>query len=299
MKKENETGAKVITFLASCGSDEVDTSELLSAVVEGFKKGDDPEQAYCMVRGTLRELAAEGLVSLRFKHPSARSGVPGSIRIRPRMKNAAARLMERKEAGKAGAGNRGVPRNEVEARYYTFLDLMDKKGKRVKVEREWGRLIATIIYQDIEEDTGFQACVESFINGLIWQSLRRDQGGDGTQAGEDKPELSLQPGLLGQIDAILEADEERNGRWKGGRSRRRQVEEDAPLTELDRDEIQYFIAGLNRLREEGSIQPGRLWQQALGKYFNNLLNTLPVYRACRESFRAGIVFQMHRRKLEA
>jgi len=298
MRTDKETGARVINFLASCGKDEVEMSELLSAVVD-FKKGDDLEQAYGKVRGTLRELAAVGLVSLCGGKQSAPNGVPGAIRIRPRMQKAAAGLMERKDAGKRGAGNRGGPRNEVEARYHTFLDLMDKKGKRVKVEREWGRLVATIIYQDMEEDTGFQACVESFINGLIWQSLRRDQGGDGRQVGEDKPEPTIQPGLRGQIEAILEADEERNGRWKGGRVRRRHMEEDAPLTELDRDEIQYFIAGLNRLREEGSIHPGRLWQQAMGMYFNSLLNRLPVYQACREAFKAGIVFQMHRTKLEA
>ncbi len=299
MKKDNEAGAKVITFLASCGSDEIDTSELLMAVVEGFKKGDDPEQAYCMVRGTLSELAAEGLVSLRFKRPSDRSGVPGSIRIRPRMKKAAERLTERKDGAKSGAGERGVPENQVEARYNAFLDLMDKKGKRVKVAREWSRLVAVIIYRDMEEETGFQACVESFINGLVWQSRRSEQGADGKKAGEDKPEPSIQPGLLGQIDAILEADEERNGRWKAGSARRRKLEGDAPLTELDHDEIQDFISSLNRMREEGSIQPGRLWQQAMGMYFNRLLNTMPVYQACRESFRAGILFQMHRRKMES
>jgi hypothetical protein len=130
------------------------------------------------------------------------------------MQKAAAGLMERKDAGKRGAGNRGAPRNEVEARYHTFLDLMDKKGKRVKVEREWGRLVATIIYQDMEEDTGFQAWRRVFFNGLIWQSLRRDLGGDGRQVGEDKPEPTSSQACGVRSEAIIEADEERNGRWR-------------------------------------------------------------------------------------
>ncbi|MBN1691383.1 MAG: hypothetical protein JW901_10195 [Dehalococcoidia bacterium] len=249
MRKDKETGARVINFLASCGKDEIALSELLSVVVDGFKKGDNLEQAYGVVRGTLRELAAEGLVSLCGKEASARNGVPGAIRIRPRMQKAAAGLMGGESGRKDGdAKGRSAAKNEVEARYYSVIDLMDKKGSRIKLAGEWSCLVASIIYRDMEEETAFDACVHSFINGLIWQAQRQEVAGGDSRRLEEKPKATIQPGLFDQIDNILKEDEERNGRWKCGRARRSMQESDAPLTALDRDQIHEFIAGLNRMR---------------------------------------------------
>ena len=36
----------------------------------------------------------------------------------------------------------------------------------------------------------------------------------------------------------------------------------------------------------------------MSMFFNRLLENVPVYEACREAFRAGIIFQTHRKKLE-
>ena len=93
MKKNIETGAKVITFLASCGKDEVGMEDLFAAVLEGFKRGDDVEEAYSMVQSTLNELVIEDMVSLSEATVSPESAVPGVIRIRPRMRKAAGRFM--------------------------------------------------------------------------------------------------------------------------------------------------------------------------------------------------------------
>ena len=137
MRKNIEIGAKVITFLASCGEDEVEIEDLLAAVIEGFNPGDDIDEAYSMVWATLKELAAEDMVSLSGETVTPASSVPGVIRIRPKMRNTAERLM---------------------------------RGKRpVKVESH------------------------QF----------------------EPAEFRIQPGLLGQIDAILKADEDKNGELKG------------------------------------------------------------------------------------
>jgi len=93
MKKNIETGAKVINFLASCGKDEIQMEDLFAAVLEGFKMGDDVNEAYSMVRGTLNELVIEDMVNLSEDTVSPESSVPGVIRIQPRMRKSAERFM--------------------------------------------------------------------------------------------------------------------------------------------------------------------------------------------------------------
>jgi hypothetical protein len=146
MKKNIETGAKVITFLASCGEDEVEIEDLLGAVIEGFTLGDNVDEAYGMVRSTLKELAAEDMVSLSGETVPLASTVPGVIRIRPKMRKPAERLI------------RGKP--------------------PVKVESHQCELA----------------------------------------------ELQIHPELLGQIEAILKEDEEKNGEIKGWKTRRKNLE---------------------------------------------------------------------------
>jgi len=96
MKKNIETGAKVINYLASCGKDEIGIMDLFEVVVDGFKMGDDVNEAYGMVRGTLQELAIEDMVSLSEETVTTASTVPGVIRIRPKMRKTAERLMRGK-----------------------------------------------------------------------------------------------------------------------------------------------------------------------------------------------------------
>jgi hypothetical protein len=137
MKKNIETGAKVITFLASCGEDEVEIEDLLGAVIEGFNLGDDVDEAYGMVRSTLKELAAEDMVSLSGETVTLASTVPGVIRIRSKMRKPAERLI------------RGKPPVKVESHEY------------------------------------------------------------------EPAETQIRPELLGQVEAILQADEEKNGALMG------------------------------------------------------------------------------------
>jgi len=96
MKKNIETGAKVINYLASCGKDEIQMEDLFAAVLEGFKMGDDMDEAFSMVRGTLKELAREDMVSLSGDGLYPASAVPGVIHIRSKMRKAAERLMQEK-----------------------------------------------------------------------------------------------------------------------------------------------------------------------------------------------------------
>jgi len=96
MKKNIETGAKVINYLASCGEDEVGIEDLFATVVAGFEPGDDIDEAYGMVRSTLKELASEDMVSLSEDTVTPASTVPGVIRIRPKMRKATERLMRGK-----------------------------------------------------------------------------------------------------------------------------------------------------------------------------------------------------------
>jgi len=96
MKKNIETGAKVITFLASCSKDEIQIEDLFVAVIEGFKQGDDIDEAYSMVRATLKALASGDMVSLSEEKVSPASAVPGAIRILSKMRKAAERLMRGK-----------------------------------------------------------------------------------------------------------------------------------------------------------------------------------------------------------
>ena len=155
-----------------------------------------------------------------------------------------------------------------------------------------------MVYSDIVDETGFDACVKMFVNGLIWQK-RREQAGPRNEADgkSSKPEPGIRPELQKLIDEIVKSSEEKNGALKEGRKSRSSAgDADAPLARLERDEMRDFMRSLHDMREE--VQPGRLWRDAVSRFMGELLQNLPVYEACMESFRAGIIWQMNRKKLE-
>jgi hypothetical protein len=156
-----------------------------------------------------------------------------------------------------------------------------------------------MIYSDIEEETGFQACVKAFVNGLVWQRRLEQIGpGSGPADKQETADPRMQPGLLSKIDEIIRADEEKNGALKAGRKgRRAAVEADAPLVRLDRGEIKDYMSCIHNMREE--VQPGRLWRDAVCRFIAEQLQQRPVYEACMESFKAGVIWQMNRKKLES
>ena len=320
MKKNINTGELVINYLASCGKEEVDTLELLKAVAPGCRSGEDMDKAFGSILPVLTNLQSGGLVRLSTEAIPSTGFVPKLIHILPRMKKAADRLMQGEiSGGKAGGSPKGrtetgeKPAAEaaqgshsgrerredvISARFNAFADLFEKKSKLIRIRGEWNRLIASIVYSDIEEETGFRACVKAFVNGLIWQR-RQEQIGPGNEPDgkQTQAEPQIRPELLSLIDEIVQADEEKNGALKGSRKNRRIVgAADAPLVRLDRDEIRDFMRCLHNLRDE--IQPGRLWQDAVSRFLTELLQRLPVYEACMESFRAGVIWQAHRKKLE-
>jgi len=201
------------------------------------------------------------------------------------------------EGGKKRGGSR-LRQDAIEDRYHIFADLFEKKRKLVHIRGEWNRLVASMVYLDIQEETGFDACVKMFVNGLIWQKRREHSGPRNEPAGTPaKPEPGIRPELQRLIDEIVQASEEKNGALKEGRKSRRSAgEADAPLAGLERDEIRDFIRSLHDMRDE--VQPGRLWRDAVSRFMGELLQNLPVFEACMESFRAGIIWQMNRKKLE-
>jgi hypothetical protein len=147
-----------------------------------------------------------------------------------------------------------------------FADLFEKKRKTLRIRGEWNRLISSIAYSDIADETGFDACVKMFVNGLIWQK-RREQSGAGNEADgrTGKAEPGIKPELLRLIDEIVRGSEEKNGALKDVRKGRRSGGgADAPLTRLDRDEIKDFIHSLHDMRDE--VQPGRLWRGAVSRF---------------------------------
>jgi hypothetical protein len=321
MKRNINTGEKVINYLASCGKEEVDMLDLVEAVVPGCHEGEEMDEAFGSILPVLTNLESGGLVRLSTEAIPSTGFVPRLISILPKMKNAADRLMQDKSAGgqtggspngqpKTGgkpaaeggvksAGGRERKADAISSRFHAFVDLFEKKRKLVRIKGEWNRLVSSMIYHDIEEETGFQACVKAFVNGLIWQR-RLEQIGPGNMPADkqEKEEPRLQPGLLSKIDEIIRADEEKNGTLKAGRKgRRAAVEADAPLVRLDRGEIKDFMHCVHNMREE--IQPGRLWRDAVSRFIAEQLEQRPVYEACMESFRAGIIWQMNRKKLES
>jgi len=315
MKKDINTGERVINYLASCGKEEVDTLDLVKALVPGCHDEADMDKAFDAILLVLTSLESGGLVKLSTEVVPSTGFVPKLIRILPKMKNAADRLMQGKisgspngrpeKAGKpaaegGGEGTGGKVRKEdaISARFNTFVELFEKKRKLIRIRGEWNRLVSSMIYSDIEEEIGFQACVKAFVNGLIWQKRLEQIGpGSGPSDKQEKAEPELQPGLLSKIDEIVRADEEKNGALKVGRKGRRTAgEADAPLVRLDREEMKDYMHCLHNMREE--VQPGRLWRDAVSRFIAELLEHRPVYEACMESFRAGIIWQMNHKKLE-
>lgn len=320
MRKNINTGALVINYLASCGKTEVDTLDLLNAVAPGCRNEEDMDKAFGCILPVLTNLESGGLVKLSTEAIPSTGFVPKVIFILPRMKNTADRLMQDKAGGngsnvetkgnakkgpRAAAGNGEKKCSAVSRRRDAvgdmcniFADLFEKKRKTLRIRGEWNRLISSIAYSDIADETGFDACVKMFVNGLIWQK-RREQSGAGNEADgrTGKAEPGIKPELLRLIDEIVRGSEEKNGALKDVRKGRRSGGgADAPLTRLDRDEIKDFIHSLHDMRDE--VQPGRLWRGAVSRFMGELLQHMPVYEACMESFRAGIIWQMNRKKLE-
>jgi len=320
MKKNINTGERVINYLASCGKEEVDTLDLVKAVVPGCHNEEEMGVAFDSILPVLTSMESEGLVRLSPEVVPSIGFVPKLILILPKMKNAADRLMHNEISGVKSSDNRkGRPQragktvaegdtknpgckerkeDAISARFHAFVDLFEKKRKLIHIRGEWNRLVSSMIYSDIEEETGFQACVKAFVNGLIWQK-RLEQIGPGNEPVErqEHAEPQMRPELLSQIDEIIKADEEKNGALKAGRRRRRTAgETDAPLVRLDREEMKDFMHCLHNMRDD--IQPGRLWRDAVSRFIAELLEHRPVYEACMESFRAGIIWQTNRKKLE-
>lgn len=318
MKNNMNTGELVINYLASCGKSEVKTIELLKAVAPGCERENAIDEAFGRILPVLTNLESEGLVRLSNEPDPSSDLIPRLIHVLPKMKKPADKLMQDNGiGGKAGSSRKSRPEtggnpeaepakgshsgrerkeDAVMSRFHTFVDLMEKKGKQVRIGGEWNRLIATIIYHDIDKETGFESCVDAFINGLIWQAHRKQKGDGEPVTEEEKAEPQIRPELLSQIDEIVRSNEQLNGELKGRKNRHKKSEDDAPLTRLERSEIRNFMRCLNSERDE--IQPGKLWQQAVSRFFSESLGNLPVYDACREAFRAGVIFQMHRKKLE-
>ena len=308
---------RVINYLACCGCQKVAMEDLFASVIDDYGEGMDADKAYGMVKPVLEGLAENDLVKLSLETMSTATPVPRFICIRPRMKRAADALMQgdcardgqgfgRKDAtrgrarqAKANGGYKaGESKNDaVAVRFNAFVDLMEKRGSRVRIGGEWDRLIAMLIYQEMEEYTGFEACGELFIKGLIWQSRREQAGGSILSASENKYEPLIRPELLGQIDAILSKDAEKNGELKARKTCRKQRKDDLAVTGLDPAEIQDFVRCLNSA--SARIRPDEIWQLAMGIFFERLLQNETVYDACSESFRAGVIFQMHRKMLES
>ncbi|MCX6001333.1 MAG: hypothetical protein NTY79_02170, partial [Chloroflexi bacterium] len=107
----------------------------------------------------------------------------------------------------------------------------------------------------------------------------------------------MRPELQKQIEEIIEINEKRNGDLKKHKKvRGLQQEPDAPVKRLDRCEMKDFMNFLHQHRQD--IQPGRVWRETMCQFFSEQANNLPVFEACMECFRAGVIWQMNRRKLE-
>jgi hypothetical protein len=320
MKKSINSGELVINYLASCGKAEVAMLDLVKAVAPGCRSGEEMDKAFNMILPVLTGLESGGLVKLSAEAIPSTGFVPKVIHILPKMKKTADRLMQDKSGGtRASVVRKGSPekggkasavdgeskrgggqrrRDTVDDMCNIFADLFEKKRKTVRIRGEWNRLVTSMAYSDIAEESGFDACVKMFVNGLIWQKRREQAGPCNEPAGKHaKAEPEIRPELLKLIDEIVQASEDKDGALKEGRKGRRAAgDADAPLTRLDRDEIRDFIRSLHDMRDE--VQPGRLWREAVSRFMGELLQNMPVYEACMESFRAGIIWQMNRKKLE-
>lgn len=320
MKKNLDAGVLVINYLASCGKTVVATLDLVKAVVPGCRSGEEMEEAFGIILPVLSNLESGGLVKLSSEAIPSTGFVPKAIHILPGMKKTADRLMQDKAGGtgaatagrgRAGGAAKGTAgggkakrgpgtrrKEAADGLYNVFVDLFQKKRKQVRIRGEWQRLISSLIWSDMEDETGFEACVKSFVNGMIWEKLRENAGPRKGHGGQpEKAGPGMRPELQRVIEAIVKDEEERNGALKEGRKPRRTVSEaDAPLTALGRDEIKDFIHCLHTMRD--GVQPGRAWRDAMSRFMSELIQHIPVYEACMESFRAGIVWQSNRARLE-
>ena len=221
MKRDIETGERIINFLASYGREELEMEDLFAAVLDGYRQGDDLNHAYGEVKAVLKALAIGDMVRLSLETIPPEACVPRFIYVQPEMRKTAGGPV----AGRGGSGSasssrklpahKGIPKKKesggrredpVMSRFNTFVDLMGKKGKQIRIGGEWDRLIATIIYHDMDKETGFESCVDAFVNGLIWQAHRKQTGGSGAVTEEEKAGPQVRPELLKQIDDIVVED---------------------------------------------------------------------------------------------
>ena len=200
--------------------------------------------------------------------------------------------------GKKPTTGRQQKRVKTNDRLNTFSIIYEKQNKLLKIPNEWDYLIELIISSKISEETCFQACISAYIYGLIWQEYR-----GGQQVKPDYPQNQeerqnpMRPELKRQIEEIIEINEKRNGDLK--RSKKvigSQQNPDVPAKRLERCEIRDFMKFLYQNKQE--IQPDRIWRETMCQFFTEQLNNSPVYDACMECFRAGVIWQMNRRKLE-
>jgi len=215
-----------------------------------------------------------------------------SQRITPEAKD------RQKNPAKKSTVGRQQKRVKTNGRLNTFLTIYEKQNKLLKIPNEWDYLIELIISSKISEETCFQACISAYVYGLIWQEY---QGGQ--QAKPDCPQNQqerqnpMRPELKKQIEEIIEINEKRNGDLKGCKKvRGSQQNPDAPTKRLERYEIRDFMQFLYQNKQE--IQPTRSWRETMCQFFTEQVNNLPVYEACLECFRAGVIWQMNRSKLE-
>lgn len=311
-KNSNNHGEMIVNYLATCGKSRVDTMDMMAALFPGLESKQEFDEALHRVSQVLQGLASGGMVRLSKETIPHRDFVPRSVEITPRMKKASAKFLQagdearQKDApaggkgeGPAGKKGRGkAPKAEAVAEHFqAFVELFEKKRKLAKLPPEWGSLAATLIYGIIEEETAFNACVKSFIIGIAIQSYQAGLVKPHAAAKEKEPP-TLRPELLGQIEEIIRCSEEKNGELRAGRKARHVVKEEAaPLLRLPHCEISGFMRWLHNLDDDS--QPGRTWRDAMSRFFAELNEHLPVYGACRESVAAGIIFQLHRKKLEA
>jgi len=205
---------------------------------------------------------------------------------------------KQKNPAKKSTTGRQQKRVKTKDRLNTFSTIYDRQNKLLSIPQEWDYLIELIISSKISEETCFQACISAYIYGLIWQEYR-----GGQQVKPDYPQNQeerqnpMRPELKRQIEEIIEINEKRNGDLK--RSKKvigSQQNPDKLAKRLERCEIRDFMQFLYQNKQE--LQPDRIWRETMCQFFTEQLNNAPVYEACIECFRAGVIWQMNRRKFE-
>ena len=89
MKRDIKTGERVINFLASYCSEELEMEDLFAAVLDGYRQGDDLNHAYREVKSVLKALAIGDLVRLSLETIPPGACVPRFIYVQPEMRKAA------------------------------------------------------------------------------------------------------------------------------------------------------------------------------------------------------------------